>query len=113
VRGNTARLKVYVRSGSPYQSLDLDLRYDDSQLIPRAADSRDVGAQVLLAQRVVNPGVLRVAFASSEPVTRRHGALLTLTFDVKKSGPRLSGVEPLLALIDESHARISSNARLR
>ncbi len=113
VRGERASMKIYVRSRAPYQSLDVELLYDDSQIVPSTVDARDDGEASLLAQRTVRPGVLRIGFASSKPVTRRFAALLTVNFDLLKSLTRVSRVQPIVALIDESEARTSSNAQQR
>ncbi len=113
VRGERASMKIYVRSGAPYQSLDVELRYDDAQLVPSTVDAREDGEATLLAHRMVRPGVLRIGFASSEPVARRFASLLTVNFELLNSRTRISGVQPIVALIDESEARTSSNGQQR
>lgn len=105
-RDGRVETRVYVRSREPFQSLDLDLRFDATQLAPASVESRDLDAQMLLAQRQIEPGLLRIAFAVSEAIPRRHGALLTITFDVVSAArPRLGRLLVERALLDERPVR--------
>ncbi len=113
VRGNTATLPVYVRSKLPYQSLDLDIRYNENQLNPTIVKAVRSGTGEIVAYNVVRPGVVRVAYATSKPITRRHGVLLTLSFDLSSTDPFLSAVRALDARVDEREVRVASNAAQR
>jgi hypothetical protein len=105
-RGNTVTVPVYVRSAQPYQSLDIDLRYDHSQMSPSTVDGRRVNDRCLIGHRIVEPGVLRIAFASPELLTRRRGVLLFVTFDLIRETSTLSTVRPIEARIDETYVRV-------
>jgi hypothetical protein len=114
VRGNQAFMGIYVRSGRPFLSLDAELLYDAALLVPTAVEQRNYGVATIVAHQTEQPGVLRIGFASSQPILRRHGALLTVKFDLLTTGARpSSGVQPRVVLIDDSEARTSSNAELR
>jgi hypothetical protein len=108
VHGETATVPVYVRSAQPYQAIDLDLTYDDSRLEPRSVERRRGAGRALLAQRQVSPGVLRIGFAASEPVRRRHGALLHVHFNVKNGDPAPDAVQAQEARIDEVPAHVAA-----
>lgn len=112
-RGNTATLPVYVRSSRPYQSLDIDLRYDASEMTPSSVDGRRVSDRCLIGKHVVEPGRLRIAFASPEVVNRRNGVLLFVTFDLTNETSALSVVRPIEARIDEGHVRVLPNISRR
>jgi hypothetical protein len=105
-RNGRVETKVYVRSRESFQSLDLDLRFDSTQMVPASVEARDLDGQMLLAQREVEPGLLRIGFAASEAISRRHGALLTITFDVASTArARLGRLLVERALLDERAVR--------
>ena len=113
VRDNKALLPVFVRSGRAYQALDLDIRYDERTLVPVGIEGRRIGSNALLEQRVLRPGVLRVAFASPKRITRRHGVLALVHFEIADGASVLGGVRVLDAKIDERRVRAYSGAARR
>lgn len=113
VRGDVAELPVYVRSGNPYQSLDLEIGFDADQLEPVSLELRRPLPGALVDQRVVEPGKLRVAYASADLVTRRQGVFLKIRFHLEQASLRLSAVRALSARLDEVSVKVSSSARRR
>jgi hypothetical protein len=109
VSGSRARLPIYVHSAAPYNALDLELKYDPEQLTPVSTVLRKANAAGLSSLHVVEPGTLRVAVASAEPMRRRSGALFVIEFSV--------GAEPAdqptatAANIDEKPAAIVDSTR--
>ncbi len=101
VRGNTASFPVYVRSRLPYQSLDLELRYDESEMSPTGLEGRRTTSRAMLGHNVVQPGTMRIAFASADMVRRRQGILLFVNFDLTTPARAPSSVYPVDARIDD------------
>jgi hypothetical protein len=105
-RKGVARVPVYVRSGVAFNSLELQLAYDATQLTPRDARLRRPSAGAIVTSYAPAPGVLRVAVASGAPLRHRHGTLLVLEFAVAE-GASGGGVRLTTAGIDESPAAIA------
>ncbi len=113
VKGTSAIVPVYVRASQPYMSLDLDLRYDAAMLSPAGAEGRRVSDSAIVAHRVVEPGLVRLAFASPDLVTRRQGVLLFVKFDVIGSKSSAGIVRPVEARVDEANVTMLPNRSRR
>ncbi len=108
MRGDTATVAVHVRSTQAYQSIDLDIAYDPTSLEPLSVERRRAGGRTLLGHQVVRPGLLRIGFATSEPVRRRHGAFLDVQFAVIGDVGDANSVQPVDARVDEVPAYVAT-----
>ena len=106
-RDGVARVPVYVRSGAPFNSLDLQVAYDPAQLTPTGARLRHPSESAIVTTFAPTPGTLRIAMASGEPVGQRHGMLLVLEFAVA-GGADGGIVQAMTASVDEQPAAVVS-----
>lgn len=110
VRNGVARLPVYVRDADGFSALDLHIQYADADLQPTGAKLRRPADGVIVTTHTPEPGTLRVALASGEPLGHRAGALLTVEFAVTdkpaRGAVRLDG-----AVVDEEPATIRRGVR--
>lgn len=99
VRGDVARVPVYVSSRAPFNALELQVAYDPARLQPTGARLRRGSDRAIVTTNAPLPGQLRVAVASGEPMGTRHASLLTLEFAVT-GGPG-GAVRALAGNVDE------------
>ncbi len=102
--GARAHVLVYVRSSTPYNAVDLQVTYDATRLTPTGAVLQQPASSALATANAPHPGVLRVAMASGEPITRRRGALLRLDFSRAASSPPPGKLRLVAAHVDEAPA---------
>ncbi|MBX3023309.1 matrixin family metalloprotease [bacterium] len=106
VRDGVARVPVHVRSGAPFNALDLQVSYDPARLTPSAARLRRPANGAIVTSYAPAPGTLRVALASGEAMGRQHGTLMFLEFAVAANGDAGTiGVQS--ASIDEQPALLA------
>jgi hypothetical protein len=100
------RVPFYLRTSAPYQALDLQIAYDPAQLAPADVALRHASDPGLISFHAAPGGVLRVALASGEPLTRSSGILLMLEFD-RVAGTDAAKVQLLSANVDEQSALVT------
>ena len=107
------RVPVYVRARGPYNSLDLKVAYDPSRLTPAGVSMQRATDTSFTSSNAPQPGLLRVAMASGEPIRRRFGVLLMLDFTLAAGMTNAGQVQALEASVDERPAAITGSAAAR
>ncbi|MDX2169033.1 MAG: matrixin family metalloprotease [Deltaproteobacteria bacterium] len=102
-RNGVARVPVYVRSSAPFNALDLQVAYDETQMTPTSARLRRSVDSSIVSMHAGSEGILRVAMASGEPIAPRHGVLMVLEFTTS-GDPAPDAVRGASANIDEQPA---------
>ena len=97
------QVPVYLHSAAPYHALDLQIGYDSTRLAPTTVKLRRSNDPGMLSYHA-EAGLLHVAMASGEPLTRSSGILLLLEFDRLASGD--PGLRLLAASVDEHPAAL-------
>ena len=107
LRGKRALLPVYIRSPSPYNSIDMDVAYDFTALRPQGVHLRGQrGDPIVQMSSKGADGFVRLAIASAEPLNRGRRQLVVLEFEVLTDG--LASSPTLVTLkIDEQSPRLS------
>jgi hypothetical protein len=108
-----AHVPVYVRTRTPYNSLDLSVTYDPSRLTPTGVSMQRAIDSGITSSNAPQPGLLRVAMASAAPVRRRFGVLLTLDFTLAAGVTDVGPVQALAANVDERPATVAASAAAR
>jgi hypothetical protein len=111
MHGSDVHLPVYVRSAAPYNSLDLQVSYDPARLTPKldGITFQHPGDDGITSANAPQPGVLRVAMASGQPIMRRFGALLMVEFTLADGMSDPGTLQALQASVDELPAKIAGN----
>ena len=78
-RGSRLRVPLAVESSTDVRGLDVSLRYDPSALTPLGVRRTHGARHALVAMHVIQPGVLALSLASTEPL--RLGTVLMLEFE--------------------------------
>ncbi len=107
------RVPVYVRARTPYNSLDLKVAYDPSRLTPAGVSMQRPTDAGITSSNAAQPGLLRVAMASGEPIRRRFGVLLMLDFTLAAGMTDAGQLQALEASVDERPATITGSAPAR
>jgi len=113
VSGTEAQLPVYVRAPAPYNALDLRIVYDQTRLAPSGVDIRRPTNTGITTYYAPQAGLLHVAMATGEPITRRFGVLLTVRFTLAPGVSDPGQPQALSASIDELPAVIGAAAAER
>jgi Matrixin len=112
-RGDTAVVRLYVRSPQPFHSLNVTLSYDPDQLgLPRVTRRRPA-RDAILATNAATPGQLVLAMASADGFGSRSAALLDIAFSTSTSPKNVSPVAIAQAIVDEAPAVALSRSRRR
>ena len=97
--GNRFIVPIYVKSATPFQAMDLRLRYDTAATFVGATTRGDAADALTSSQ--TGSGELSLSLASAAPIGDSHGSVLLLQFRGANPSVTLDG-----ALIDEQPARV-------
>lgn len=100
--GGRFTVPLYVKSASPFQALDLRLRYDGDVTFV-SATTRGDAAQALISTQTAD-GELSLSLASAAPIGGSNGSVVLLQFRGADPSVVLDG-----ALVDEQLARVVSH----
>jgi len=91
VRAMHARLPLYVRPDRPFYSVEAEIAYDPSRLQARSIRARRTAHDAMVSMNDTEPGHLRVALASAQPIMRESTPVLVVDFAINgrasSSGP--------------------------
>lgn len=113
VSGTQVHVPVFVRAMGSYNSLDLQVAYDPARLTPTGATLQRPGDSGIASANAPQPGLLRVAMASGDPITRRFGVVMMLGFTLANGATDPGSVQALQASVDEIPATIAAAAASR
>lgn len=105
-RNGKVKVRITVRTDTPFNALDLGLVYDPSQLDLVGATLRDSTAEAIVRHGASESGVAKVVVASGLPLASNGRATLTLELDASRSDAAVSRVDVFRAEIDEQPADI-------
>jgi len=97
---------IYVKTATPFESLDLRLQFDTTASFVGATARGDAVGALTSAQAV--DGQLSISLASATPIDDSHGAVVLLEFRGADPSVALAG-----ALVDEQPARVVTRERAR
>ncbi|MFI5395968.1 MAG: matrixin family metalloprotease [Candidatus Binatia bacterium] len=75
-RTHNLRAPIYVDVEQPFHALEIELRYDPTTLRPVTARLMPSTGQALLASNLIIPGTVRLALASSQPISASAVAMV-------------------------------------
>ncbi|HSP99362.1 MAG TPA: hypothetical protein VL049_19240, partial [Candidatus Dormibacteraeota bacterium] len=105
-RGDRFTVPIYVKSASPFQAMDLRLRYDAAATFVGASPRGDAAGALTSAQ--TGNGQLSLSLASGDPLGDSHGSILLLQFRGANPALVLDG-----AMIDEQLASVVTHRQSR
>ena len=105
-RSGVVRVPVWVRSSASYSSLDLQLAYDPALLTPRGVTLRKTASAAVASFHAREPGALRVAMASAQPIDRAYAQILSVDFTLAAGATKPGDVSANAASVDEVPATL-------
>ena len=112
-RGGRVRVPIYVQTAQPFNALDVQLRYDPTEVRPLNVQLRSRTAGALVRHRIDGSGRMYISVASAEPVQNHSGAVLVAEFRAADPNARPTSVQVLAGSIDEQSANVATQSSRR
>jgi sugar lactone lactonase YvrE len=109
-RGGRVRVPIYVQGRTPFQALDISVRYDATAVRFASASAKTDNDDTLVSSSSERAGTVTVSLASAAPIDPRDGVVLMLEFRGPDAG-QCPAVRLNAARVDERSARVVSHDR--
>ncbi len=110
-RRGHARVRLYVRSGKPFQSFEVRLAYDPAQLELRGVRMPRSTRNALVRHHTDGYGHAAIAAASAGPLGNHRGAVLVVDFATFERSREAGAIRVLHSTVDEQSAPVVYHPR--